>query len=309
MKVLVTGAAGYVGSVLTGLLLENGYQVVGLDNLMFGGQGLLRHFRNENFEFVKGDVRNESTVREAAKECDVVIHLAAIVGYPACRDNPKLATDVNLNGTVSVLGAAMDYGQRSVIFASTQSVYGKVEDTATEDTPTNPLSLYAETKEIGEDRVLCESPGVVLRFPTAFGLSPRMRLDLLVNDFVYKAITDCYLVVYQPHFMRSFLHVYDLARAYLFTLQHLSEMTGQIYNVGSDQLNFTKRQLCETIQQETKCAVFYEDFDQDLDKRNYSISCEKIARLGYEATISLEDGVKELVRGIPVLSTRGYANA
>lgn len=301
MRVCITGAAGYVGSVLTGLLLENDYQVVGLDNLTFGGQGLLRHFRNPNFEFVKADVRDSEDVEEAAKGCDVLIHLAAIVGYPACKEHPALAEEVNFYATEDIYFLGIP-----TIFASTQSVYGKVEGIATEDTPTAPLSVYAETKANAEKFIV---DGVILRFPTAFGLSPRMRLDLLVNDFVYKAVTDRYLVVYQPQFMRSFLHVYDLARAYLFTLENFTEMQGNTYNVGSDSLNFSKQHLCEIIQAETNCAVFYEDFDKDLDSRNYSISCKKIAQLGYNATVPLKEGVRELARGIPVLNSRAYANA
>lgn len=310
MRVLVTGAAGYVGSILCPHLLNNAIEVVGLDNLTFGGDGLLPLFRDPYFNFFKADVRDRDAVHTAAKDCNAIIHLAAIVGYPACANLPHTADAVNITGTSVVSQVAREY-DIPVIFASTQSVYGSVKDGfCDERSPTKPLSLYADTKLQGENELLAFNDAVILRFPTAFGLSPRMRLDLLVNDFTYKAITDSYIVVYQPDFMRAFIHVWDIANAYLFTLDHLHDMTGEVFNVGSDSLNFSKRTLCEAIAEQTSCYLHYMDFDQDKDKRDYTISFAKIAELGYSTTIDLEKGIWELVRGLSVLDTKGrYANA
>lgn len=306
MRILLTGGAGYCGCVLLPLLLEKGYKVRVLDNLMYGGDGLLPFFRNPNFEFVKGDASGSSIVHEAASGCDIILHLAAIVGYPACQRNRSLAIQVNLGSVEIVARMGMP-----TVFASTQSVYGIVESgMCTEETEPNPQSGYAINKKWGEWEMLKMCDAVILRFPTAFGLSPRMRLDLLVNDFVYKALTDRYIVVYQPHFIRSFIHVWDMANAYLLALEHLDEMAGQVYNVGSDEMNYTKRQLAELVVSVTGCSVFYRDFEEDLDKRNYRISCEKVAKLGYETQVELITGIQELARGLPVLDIKGkYTNA
>lgn len=306
MRILCTGGAGYCGCVLVPLLLEKGYKVRVLDNLMYGGDGLLPFFSNPNFEFARGDIRAMPIVREVAMGCDVILHLAAIVGYPACKRLGSLASDINVAGTEHI--AKVDI---PTIFASTQSVYGIVTDSVcTEEMNLNPQSSYAHDKYWGEHKLLEYGNATILRFPTAFGLSPRMRLDLLVNDFVYKAITDNYIAVYQPHVTRAFIHVWDMANAYLFSLEHLAEMTGQVYNVGSNDLNYTKRQLAEMVVSATGCSVFYRDFEEDLDKRNYRISCAKIVKLGYETQVALITGIQELVQGLKVLDVKGkYANA
>lgn len=307
MRVLITGGAGYVGTTLAPLLLEEKFNVRVLDNLMHTGIGLLPLFKSSRFEFVKGDIRDSRIVDDAAKDCDIVIHLAAIVGFPACRRHPQLATEVNVQGTINVANASKD---KLVLFGSTGSNYGAVRDgLCTEETPLNPQSLYAETKAQAEKYLLDNCDTIAYRFATGFGVSPRMRLDLLVNDFVYNALKSKYLVVYEKHFMRSFIHVRDMARAFLFAIDNCPKMVGQIYNVGSESMNFSKEQICEIVKAKTDCYVHYADVGKDIDKRDYAVSYAKISKLGYNTTISLEDGIDELVRVINVLDIRNpYSN-
>jgi nucleoside-diphosphate-sugar epimerase len=307
MKIVVTGGAGYVGTSLIPQLLAQGHHVRVLDSLLFGGDQLLPFFRNANFEFQKGDVRSVADVKSAVKGCDVVIHLAAIVGYPACRKEPKVAEEVNVQGTKNVAAAVSK--DQLVLFGSTGSNYGAVEDICTEETPLNPLSLYGQTKTMAETYLMANCSTIAFRFATAFGLSPRLRLDLLINDFTHRAVTQQYLVVYEKHFMRTFIHVHDMGRVFVFAIDNAAKMRGQIYNVGSDKLNFSKEEVCKLIESQVKCYVHYAEVGQDADKRNYTVSYKKINSLGYDTTISVERGISELVRGIQVLSFKNpYCN-
>lgn len=307
MKVLVTGGAGYIGTSLIPQLLEAGHHVRVFDNLMFGGDQLLGFFQHPNFDFIKGDIRDRDEVAAAVKGQDAIIHLAAIVGYPACRKDPVLAEEVNVLGTKNL--ASVICPEQLAIIGSTGSNYGAVEDICTEDTPLNPLSLYGQTKTIAEKHLLENCSAVAFRFATAFGLSPRLRLDLLVNDFTYKALTQQYLVVYEAHFMRTFIHVRDIGRAFVFALDNAGRMRGQVYNVGSDEMNFSKRDICELIQKHVQCYVHYAEIGEDADKRNYVVSYEKIKNLGYKTTITLDEGIDELRKGYMVLNYKNpYSN-
>lgn len=307
MKVLVTGGAGYVGTSLIPQLLARGCQVRVLDNLTFGGDQLLPFFRWPNFEFVKGDVRNIEDVRSGVRSCDVIVHLAAIVGYPACRMDPKTAEEVNVQGSKNISLAVSQ--QQLVLFASTGSNYGVVEEICDEGTRLNPLSLYGQTKTMAEAHLLENASTIAFRFATAFGSSPRLRLDLLVNDFTYKAVTQQYLVVYEAHFMRTFIHVYDMGRAFLLALDNADRMQGEVYNVGSENMNYSKRAVCQMIQKQTECCVHYAEISADADKRDYIVSYKKIHALGYETSISLEHGIAELMRAVQVLSCKNaYRN-
>ena len=307
MNILVTGGAGYVGTSLVPQLLARGLRVRVLDNLMYGGDPLLPFFLNRNFEFVKGDVRSAAAVNAAVKGQDVVVHLAAIVGYPACRKDPRLAEEVNVQGTKNI-AAALSKDQL-VLFGSTGSNYGAVEDICTEETPLHPLSLYGQTKTIAEAHLMEQCSTVAFRFATAFGLSPRLRLDLLVNDFTYRAVTEQYFVVYEKHFMRTFIHVHDMGRAFVFAIGNAKQMRGQVYNVGSDKMNYSKEEICRLIQKQVPCQVHYADVGEDVDKRDYVVSYKKINALGYDTGISLEQGIAELTSGFQAVTfKKPYCN-
>lgn len=307
MKVLVTGGAGYVGTTLIPILLNEGYEVTAFDNLMFGGDHILPFFRSPNFSFIEGDVRDEDALWNACKSADVIIHLAAIVGYPACRKEPDLAKGVNVDGTRNLIKATSK--NQLIIYASTGSNYGAVVEVCTEDTPLNPLSLYGQTKTLAETMLMEDRNTIGFRFATAFGVSPRMRLDLLINDFTYKAITQGYMVVYESHFMRTFIHVHDMGRAFLFGIRNQEKMKNNIFNVGSEKMNYSKKDVCEMIKERTEFYVHYADIGEDLDKRNYVVSYEKINSLGYDTTITVEEGVEELVKALKAIKFKiPYAN-
>lgn len=302
-KILVTGGAGYIGTTLVPMLLGEGHKVRVLDSLMYGGHGLLPVISHQGFEFVKGDVRNTADLNEAVKGCDAVVHLAAIVGFPACRKHPELAQSVNFEGTRTVAEAAGP--GRLILFASTGSNYGALtEKVCTEETPLNPLSLYGKTKTAAERYLLDRGDVIAYRFATAFGLSPRMRLDLLVNDFVHTALNQRYLVVYEKDFMRSFIHVSDMARAFLFALENQDRMRGEVYNVGSEDMNSSKADVCELIRRKLDFYLHYAEVGADADKRNYVVSYKKIKALGYRTTIGLEQGVDDLIRGLQLIDIR-----
>ena len=296
MKVLITGGAGYVGTTLIPQLLNNGHEVTVYDSLLFGGDYIMPFFRNKNFNFVKGDIRNLNELKHVTRKADVIVHLAAIVGYPACRKEPQLARSVNVDGTKNVIDSTSN--NQLIIYASTGSNYGAVEDICTEETPLNPLSLYGQTKTMAETMLLEERNSIGFRFATAFGVSPRIRLDLLINDFTYKAITQGYLVIYEKHFMRTFIHVHDMGRAFLFGIENQDQMAKNIYNVGSVQMNYSKEQICEFIKEKTNTFVHYADVGEDADKRNYIVSYNKINQIGYDTTITVKQGIDELTKAL-----------
>jgi nucleoside-diphosphate-sugar epimerase len=270
-KILVTGGAGYIGSVLVPILLELGYDVTVFDSLMFGGNSLFPCFMNKNFKFIDGDVRDTQSLKRHLIDKDVIIHLAAIVGYPACQKNPELTKEVNLDATLRLVDSIKPH--QYVLFGSTGST-------------------EAERYMIDN----CNS--TAYRFATAFGLSPRLRLDLLINDFVNKAVNQKYIVVYESHFMRTFIHVKDIARSFVFAIENQNKMKGEVYNVGSNKMNYSKRDVCDLIRNKIDYYLHLADIGQDADKRDYVVSYDKINKLGYETTISIEDGINELVEGI-----------
>lgn len=308
MKVLVTGAAGYVGSLLVPMLLENGIAVRALDNLRFGGQSLLPHFRNPRFCFVHGDVRDEETVKQALKGVDAVVHLAAIVGFPACKKEPRLAEETNVDGTVNLIKHRLP--EQTIVFASTGSNYGYIPDgVCTEETPLGPLTIYGRTKTKAEQLLLEAGNVIVYRFATAFGLSPRLRLDLLINDFVYNALKRNFLLIYEKDFKRTFIHVHDMARALMFALDHVDRMHDQIYNVGSENMNKSKEDIALMIKQRFDYFLEFAPTGEDPDKRNYEVSYAKIRNAGFHTTISVEDGIDEMIRGLRVVEMANpYSN-
>ncbi|MBX4192570.1 NAD(P)-dependent oxidoreductase [Candidatus Parcubacteria bacterium] len=309
MKVLVTGGAGYIGTSVVPLLLERGYDVTVFDCLMFGGTQILPFFRNPNFHFVKGDIRDKAALEAVVKGKNIIIHLAAIVGFPACRENPALAYSTNVEGTQNL--ADVITKDQYVLFGSTGSNYGSLVDAiCTEDTPLNPLSIYGKTKTEAERILMATGQATAYRFATAFGLSPRLRLDLLVNDLTYQGLKQKYMVIYEADFMRTFIHVYDIARSFLFAIDNRSKMQGHVYNVGNESMNFSKRHICDLIASKTGAYVHYADVGEDQDKRNYTVSYEKIRNVGFETTLTIEDGVDELIQALEVVKVHNpHANA
>lgn len=308
MKILITGGAGYIGSLLIPELLNRGYKVRVLDNLMFGQTSLLPYFINENFEFIKGDIRDMETVKRAVNDMDIIIHLAAIVGAPACKKDERLAEAVNFQGTVNV-NAARDISQK-LFFASTGSVYGKVENICTENLSPNPLSVYGETKLRAEREIMKKSNAVAYRFATAFGLSPRLRLDLLPNDFVFKAITNRYLVVYDKYFKRTFIHVRDIVSAYIFGIENFDKIKNEIYNIGSEKMNKTKEEVANMIKDKMNFEILYIGKGiPDPDQRDYDVSYKKIRDAGFDTKITFDNGLNELIHGLQTINIANpYSN-
>jgi nucleoside-diphosphate-sugar epimerase len=294
MNVFVTGGAGYLGTTLVPLLLDQGHTVVVFDSLKYGLGPILPFFRRPGFSFVRGDVRDQKSLNDAARGADALVHLAAIVGYPACSRSPDEARSVNVDGTQNLAAAAGR--DRPVVFASTSSCYGAVRDSlCTEDTPLRPLSLYGETKVQSEEIVQAKCRAVVYRVATAYGLSPRLRLDLLINDFVYRALHEHQLRVYEGHYRRSFIHVHDIARSIVLALDNASQTVGRVFNVGDERQNFTKLEICEAIARLVP-GVRIEPCDdgKDADQRDYAVSYARIRSEGFETQISLDDGIREL---------------
>ena len=309
-KIFITGGAGYIGTTLIPLLLENDYEVTVYDSLLFNnGDKLLPHITHAKFNFIKGDIRDGELLKESVKGFDVVIHLAALVGFPICRQlGDTEAHSVNTDGTKMVIDSLLP--NQYLLFGSTGSNYGEVEGVCTEETPLNPLTAYGVTKTEAEHLVMDRPNSTAFRFATAFGVSPRLRLDLLVNDMTHKAHTEGYAVIYESHFMRTFIHVKDIANVFLFAINNQEDTIDEVFNVGSNKMNHSKKEVCELIQSELPKTYFnYADVDGDPDKRNYIVSYEKINDLGFDTTISLEEGIKELVKTFPLIKiTSNYHN-
>lgn len=310
MKVLITGGAGYLGSTLTEHLLKEGYEVTVFDNLMYKQLSLLHLFKKPGFKFIKGDVRNTEQLRVLVEGHDVIIPLAAIVGMPACKENPQMAIDVNYYHVRKIADFLRD--DQQLIIPNTNSQYGSSPDIITEDSPFKPLSLYAETKCDSEKYVLERGNGIVLRLATVFGVSPRMRQDLLVNDFVYKSVTDGYLVLFEAHFKRNYIHVQDIAQTFEFMIRNYNRCKGQVYNVGLSTANLSKLELAETIKKYVPNLVIkQDDFKEDFDKRNYIVSNEKIEKLGWTPFYNLDYGIQQLIEAYQLVinyNNRSFTN-
>jgi nucleoside-diphosphate-sugar epimerase len=301
-KIFITGGAGYIGTTLIPLLLQKGYYVTVYDSLIFNnGDKLLPFITDKNFKFIFGDIRDEEKIKNVIGDYDIIIHLAALVGFPICREKGyEESYDINVKGTEIILKNLNP--RQYLLYGSTGSNYGEVSDICTEETPLNPLSIYGKTKTIGEQKVLERENSTAFRFATAFGVSPRLRLDLLVNDLTYKIIKEGYAVIYESHFMRTFIHVKDIAEVFVFAIENENKMKNNVYNVGSNKMNFSKKQVCEIINKYVPDSYFnFADVGQDADKRNYVVSYEKINKLGFETTVSLEEGIEELIKTIPLI--------
>lgn len=303
-KIFITGGAGYIGTSLIPMLLERNYLVTVYDSLMFNnGDKLIPYISNPNFKFIHGDIKDDKKLSECIKDYDVVIHLAALVGFPICREKGEEEShNINVIGTKNVINSLSE--NQYLLFGSTGSNYGEVFGICTEETELNPLSIYGRTKTDAEKLVLSRNNSTTFRFATAFGVSPRLRLDLLINDLTYKSMTEGYAVIYESHFLRTFIHVKDICKSFLFAIDNQELMKNNVYNVGSDNMNFSKKEICDIIQKEVPNSYFnFADVGEDQDKRNYKVSYEKIKSLGFKTSINIEDGIKELIKSIPLVKT------
>lgn len=295
-KVLITGGAGYLGSVLTEVLLSKNYKVTVLDNLMYKQISIAPFSYHENFNFVLGDVRDESILKPLVESHDIIIPLAAIVGMPACKAQPQATIDINYKQVKNIVDWASK--NQMILIPNTNSQYGSSTEIITEESPFNPLSLYAETKCDAEKAVLDSGNGIAMRLATVFGMSYRMRMDLLVNDFVYKALTDKTLVLFESHFTRNYIHVRDIANTFLFMIENYKRCNNNAFNVGLTEANCTKLELAQTIKKYIPDLVIIEnDFKKDFDQRNYMVSNSKLESKGWEPKFNLEKGIQELIMG------------
>lgn len=309
VHVLVTGAAGYLGSVLCEHLLAAGFRVTAADALLYGQRSLFHLCANPRFEFVCGDVRDEALMRNLVKDVDVLIPLAAIVGAPACDRDPWLARSVNLEA-IRLL-ARLRSGDQLVVYPTTNSGYGtKSGDVfCTEETPLEPISLYGQTKTLAEAEILERPNTITLRLATVFGISPRMRLDLLVNHFVYAAVTDGYLVIFEKDFKRNYIHIRDVAECFIHCIENSTKMVGRPYNAGLDAANLSKEALALKIKEYVpRFYIHFAQVGSDPDKRNYIVSNQRLREAGFEAKRPLEAGIEELLKGYRMLGRSEFKN-
>lgn len=309
MRILVTGGAGYIGSVLTPALLDRGYAVTVLDTFSEGYPYLAHCCLNPNFHPVAGDTRDMRVVEPLLKDADIVIPLAAMVGAPLCAKDQIGATSLNRDAIVDIMKRVS--GSQKVVYPTSNSGYGVGEGNAfcTEELPLRPVSLYGRTKVDAEEAVLATGHGVSLRLATVFGMSPRMRLDLLVNDFTWRAVTDRTVVLFEAHFRRNYIHVRDVVKAFLHAIDNYGTMSGQPFNVGLSEANLTKLQLCERIAKHVPGFVYLEaPIGEDPDKRDYLVSNEKLEKTGWFPDVGIDAGVQELIKGMRMLRNGRFAN-
>jgi len=309
MKILVTGAAGYLGSVLVGALLGDGHRVIALDNFMWRQPSLATYCASPLLTIARADARDMGFVGPLLRDVDVVLPLAALVGAPLCEADAADARSVNLDAVVDML--RLMSRDQMVIAPISNSGYGVGEQNreCTEDTPLRPISLYGQTKVEAEKAILDRKNSISLRLATLFGFSPRMRLDLLVNDFTWRAVNDGFIVVFEGHFRRNYLHVRDAARAFVHVLRNFDLMKDRPYNVGLSDANLTKLELCSRIKRYVpKLTVLSSEVGEDPDKRDYVVSNARIEETGWKPMFSLDDGIVELIRGYPMLRRWEHGN-
>ena len=308
-NILVTGGCGYLGSTLVPRLLQAGYNVTVTDNLMFGQTSLNQVCHDPKFDFVKADVRIEDEMKPLFAAADIIIPLAAYVGAPLCKKDPIGAHTVNNEAIKMMLKSVSK--QQLILMPTTNSAYGAGDDNnfCDETSPLNPISKYAIDKVEIEQELMQHENAVSFRLATVFGMSPRMRLDLLVNDFTYRAVNDGFLVLFESHFKRNYIHVIDIARVFMHGIEHHDTMKGEIFNVGLSDANVSKWELCEAIKKQLPDFYFMEaEVGADPDQRNYIVSNEKIEATGFKPVMSLDAGITELIKGYKMVNNRRYGN-
>ncbi len=309
MKILITGAAGYLGSVMIPRFLSEGHEITALDNFMYNQTSLLDVCYHPHLTIVRGDTRDKNLMSQLMKDADAIFPLACLTGAPLCAKDPIAAQSILLDAVNMIL--QLRSPDQIIIFPTTNSGYGIGEKGkfCTEDTPLRPISLYGKLKVDAENAILAGGQAITLRLATAFGVSPRMRLDLLVNDFVYRAVYDRFVVLFEAHFNRNFIHVRDVAKAFSHCIKNFEKMKNQAYNVGLSDANISKLGLCQEIQKQVKDFYFMEaTIGEDPDKRDYIVSNEKIEKTGFKPDVSLTMGITELIKAYQVIKRNQYAN-
>ncbi len=309
MKILVTGAAGYIGSILVPALLKHDYEVVALDNFMYNQTSLLDCCHDKRLTIIRGDARHEKLLSKCLKDVDAIFPLACLTGAPLCDRDPFAAKSVNYDAIGLIL--KMRSKSQMIIFPTTNSGYGIGEKGiyCNEETPLKPVSLYGKLKVEAEKAILDSGNSITLRLATAFGISPRMRLDLLVNDFTYRALTDRFLVLFEAHFRRNYIHVRDVAKAFIHSLDNFDSMKDEPYNVGLSDANLSKWELCEEIKKQVPDFFFTESkIGKDIDQRHYIVSNAKMEATGFKPDYSLQMGIAELIKGYQVIRRTQFSN-
>lgn len=305
MHILITGGSGYLGSVATPFLLSAGHQVTVIDNLYYGQSSLLGVVSHPKFNFIRGDARDERILAEVVPQVDFIIPLAAIVGAPACDREPTLAETLNLGSVQSLL--KLRSPQQGIIFPTTNSGYGTTTGQmhCTEETPLDPISLYGRTKVQAEQELLEAGNVVTLRLATVFGVSSRMRLDLLVNDFTYEAVSRGYILIYEKHYKRNYVHIEDVADCFLFCLENFDKVKNEPYNFGLDEANYSKEELANLVKEQVpNFEIIFKEFGKDPDQRNYVVSNEKLRKRGFAARRSVQQGIRELIVAYQMLQVK-----
>ncbi len=308
-RILITGGSGYLGSILCEHLLIAGYHVTVVDNLMYGQNSLFHLCANPNFDFIQGDARDAQLMQSLLTKADICIPLAAIVGASACDQDPWRSQSINLNAITSLIDMASP--QQLMIYPTTNSGYGtKSGDVfCTEESALEPISLYGETKVAAENAVLQRENSITLRLATVFGMSPRFRLDLLVNHFVYAAVTDGFLVIFEKDFKRNYIHIRDVADCFIHCIQNSDQMIGRPFNAGLDDANLSKAELAYKIKEYVpNFYLHFAEIGTDPDKRNYIVSNQRLREAGFEAKRSLDDGIQELIKGYRMMGRSLHKN-
>lgn len=309
MKILVTGGAGYIGSILVPELLNKGHEVIVVDNLMYNQTSLLDCCNNKKLSIIRGDARDKQLISKCIENVDAIFPLACYTGAPLCSRDPIGAETTNLGAIKMLLELRND--DQIIIYPTTNSGYGVGQEGkyCTEETPLNPISFYGRLKVEAEKAILESGNCITLRLATVFGVSPRMRLDLLVNDFIYRSVTDGFLVLFESHFKRNYIHVRDVAKAFIHCLDNFDSMKNETYNVGLSDANLSKWELCEEIKKQVPNLYLVEaEIGEDPDKRDYIVSNEKIEATGFKPDHSMQQGIEELIKGYQIIKRNQYSN-
>lgn len=308
-NVLVTGGAGYLGSILVPDLLNAGYNVTVIDNFMYKQNGLNHICNYDNFKVIKGDIRLKDVIEPLIKENDIIIPLAALVGAPLCKADPVGAKTINHDAILLMINLLSN--NQIVLMPTTNSAYGTGDENnfCTEDSALRPISQYAKDKVEIEKVLMQRQNSISFRLATVFGMSPRMRIDLLVNDFTYRALNDGFMVLFESYFKRNYIHVRDVSRVFQHSIHNFEKMKGQIYNVGLTEANVSKKELCDIIKKQLPEFVYLDaPIGKDPDQRNYIVSNKKIESTGYMTSMSLQNGIKELIKGYTMIKNNKYGN-